>query len=936
MATLLPTLSSDEEDADAPSEEKKEKTANGVHESESDDDDDADDEEAIDQSFEFGGLLGEDGGGFASISAGVGLGGVGSGSDAASNSWSYKSALRLLEQNDSGGSAKPERTSVASIIAAARGNIKRTGKDKDDEASAKDDDRNVDDVDTGGSASASSSSSSNDDDSDNDSGSDSEGDEVDDAHAVVDMEGDVLKERSRLVTRKKSKRQSSSDDTQDETGSENDIDDIDDEEDEADEEAKIEAKRANEYFDTLSPADASSIVSFAQLSLSRPLLRGVASMDFVTPTPIQASVVPVALAGRDVCASAFTGSGKTAAFLLPIMERILQRGGGRAAAAGKKKGRDFSEASASTRALILTPTRELAAQCVSMMAAMSKFTSLRAALVVGGAKNVAAQAAELRTRPDAIVATPGRILDHVTNSPGVDLDDLEFLVLDEADRLLDLGFQDETHEIVKSCPAERQTLLFSATMGTKVDDLVKLSLKRPVRVRISDRKKRGTADEVGIGSADGAVVEVAHRLEQEFVRVRTGNEGVNREGMLLSLLTRTFKSRTIVFFDTKAAAHRLMIICGLCGIKCAELHGNLTQTQRLEALEAFREGNVNVLLATDLAARGLDISGVEAVVNFEMPSRVETYVHRCGRTARAGRGGKSCTLIGEGRRYLMKEVIKDAEQKRQKAESLAQRTGAASSSGIIRSRTIPPAVVAHFVAKITSLEPHIEDVLAAEAVARMDRIAEMEAMRARNIIEHSNEIKSRPQREWFASTKQKQSAREIAAEKQRMIAEKVGTGKHRMTRKKRRAREAKDEALQMQEEMRQEQEEAGTKPGKIVTEQSMKSSARAAKREGARKEKELSAKSLHDEDREREKKQRETRKRRSKKGAFAIDAMGDSSLFDEEKGHYAAKGTNKAQETASSSSSRYQFTEFDPNMKKRKGGKKAHNAFKSKKKFKRR
>lgn len=537
-----------------------------------------------------------------------------------------------------------------------------------------------------------------------------------------------------------------------------------------------------------------------------------------------------------------------------------------------------------------------------------------------------------------MVATPGRILDHVTNSPGVDLDDLELLVLDEADRLLDLGFQDETHEIVKSCPVERQTLLFSATMGTKVDELIKLSLKRPVRVRISDRTGRGTVGAAGNGSVHSTAVEVAHRLEQEFVRVRTGNEGINREAMLLSLLTRTFTSRTIVFFDTKAAAHRLMIVCGLCGIKCAELHGNLTQTQRLEALEAFREGEVDVLLATDLAARGLDISGVDAVVNFEMPSQIETYVHRCGRTARAGRGGKSCTLIGEGRRNLMKEVIKDAEEKRRKASARKNDTASRrASSGIIRSRTIPPAVVGHFVAKIISLEPHIEEVLSAEAVAKMDRIAEMEAMRAKNIIEHSNEIKSRPQREWFLSSKQKQSAKEAAAEKQRTIAEKVGTGKHRMTRKKRRAREAKEEALRMQEEMRQKQAEAnGTKPGKVVTEQSIKSFARATKRQEAKMEKNRSAKSLHEEERERERKQkhREARKGKTQKGAFASDAMGDGSLFDEEKGHFAKKSSNeKAPDRAKS---RYQFTEYDPGMKKRKGGKKGHNAFKSKKKFKRR
>jgi len=297
-------------------------------------------------------------------------------------------------------------------------------------------------------------------------------------------------------------------------------------------------------------------------------LKGIAAMGFVQPTPIQAAVIPLALAGKDVCASAVTGSGKTAAFLLPLLERLLYH------------------ATSSSQAVILTPTRELAAQCLGMMTTLAQFTKLQATLIVGGAKNVNAQAAELRSRPDVIVATPGRLLDHVLNSPGVTLQDVEFLVLDEADRLLDLGFQEEVHEIVRACPIQRQTLLFSATMNTKVDDLVRLSLKRPVRVRISNTNEKN---------------QVAPRLEQEFVRVRAGNEGINREGMLLALLTRTFTGQTIVFFDTKATAHRLMILCGLCGIHCTELHGNLTQPQRLTALEDFRQGHVDVLLATDLA-----------------------------------------------------------------------------------------------------------------------------------------------------------------------------------------------------------------------------------------------------------------------------------------------------------------------------------------------
>jgi ATP-dependent RNA helicase DDX27 len=285
---------------------------------------------------------------------------------------------------------------------------------------------------------------------------------------------------------------------------------------------------------------------------------------------------------------------------LPILERLLHRHGGR------------------TKAIILTPTRELAAQCVGMLESLAQFCkNIRACLIVGGSKDVNSQAAELRTRPEVVVATPGRLLDHVTNTPGFSIESVEFLVLDEADRLLDLGFTDEVHEIIKSCPVQRQTLLFSATMNTNVDELVKLSLKRPVRIRIKDSSNNNAKD-----------MEVAPRLEQEFVRVRAGNEGINREGMLLALLSRTFSKQTIVFFDTKVNAHRMMILCGLCGIKCAELHGNLTQKQRLQALEDFRQGQVDVLLATDLAARGLDIDRVSAVINFEMPNQLDTYIHR--------------------------------------------------------------------------------------------------------------------------------------------------------------------------------------------------------------------------------------------------------------------------------------------------------------------
>ena len=478
-----------------------------------------------------------------------------------------------------------------------------------------------------------------------------------------------------------------------------------------------------------------------------------------------------------------------------------------------------------------------------------------------------------------MVATPGRLLDHISNSQGVDMDDVEFLVLDEADRLLDLGFQDEVHEIVKSCPAERQTMLFSATMSTKVDELIRLSLKRPARISATDRDKKGQ-------STSNNGVEVAPRLEQEFVRVRAGNEGVNREGMLLAMLTRTFRDRVIVFFDTKSAAHRLMIVCGLCGIKCAELHGNLTQVQRLEALEAFREGSVDVLLCTDLAARGLDISSVEAVINFEMPSQVETYVHRIGRTARAGRGGKSCTLIGEGRRYLMKEVIKDADEKNRK-----QKLGRSSQpTGIIRSRTIPPAVISHFVAKINSLERIINEVMDAEKVARLDRIAEMEAVRVKNIIEHSDSIKSRPQKEWFATPKERMSVKAATAERKRIMEEKIGTGKHRMTRKKRRAQEAREMFNEARKEEAEREEDSGTKSKKTkaFTDGQIKGSARASKKERLQRDNELAERSVNDDDKRKERKLRQKRKTTNK------DADGDGGLFSEEIIQNAKKPKNES------------------------------------------
>ncbi|KAH0455487.1 hypothetical protein IEQ34_015519 [Dendrobium chrysotoxum] len=307
--------------------------------------------------------------------------------------------------------------------------------------------------------------------------------------------------------------------------------------------------------------------SFLELNLSRPLLKACEALGYHKPTPIQAACIPLALTGRDICGSALTGSGKTAAFALPVLERLLFR----------------PKHIHAIRVLILTPARELAVQVHSMIEKLSQFTDIRCCLVVGGLSSKVQEAA-LRSMPDIVVATPGRIIDHLRNSQSVSLEDLAVLILDEADRLLELGFSGEIQELIRLCPKRRQTMLFSATMTEEVDQLVILSLNKPVRLQADPSTKRPAT------------------LTEEIVRIRRIREA-NQEAVLLALCSKTFTEKVIVFSGTKQAAHRLKIIFGLAGLKAAELHGNLTQVQRLDALELFRKQQVDFLIATDVAAR---------------------------------------------------------------------------------------------------------------------------------------------------------------------------------------------------------------------------------------------------------------------------------------------------------------------------------------------
>ena len=316
-----------------------------------------------------------------------------------------------------------------------------------------------------------------------------------------------------------------------------------------DEDDFTEKARRKAFFAPEEKSDKSTLTnggplgSFQSMSLSRPILRGLASVNFSEPTPIQIKTIPVALLGKDVVGGAVTGSGKTAAFIIPILERLLYR---------PKK-------APTSRVAILMPTRELAVQCFNVAKKLASFTDVTFCQLVGGF-SLREQESVLRSRPDVIIATPGRFIDHMRNSASFTVDTLEILVLDEADRMLEDGFADELNEILTTIPKSRQTMLFSATMTSSVDKLIRVGLNQPVRLMVDARKQTVVT------------------LVQEFVRLRPGKED-KRLSYLLHLCSNVYTDRVIIFFRQKKEAHRVRIIFGLCGFKAAELHGSMTQEQ---------------------------------------------------------------------------------------------------------------------------------------------------------------------------------------------------------------------------------------------------------------------------------------------------------------------------------------------------------------------
>ncbi|KAG7105254.1 ATP-dependent RNA helicase DRS1 like protein [Verticillium longisporum] len=481
--------------------------------------------------------------------------------------------------------------------------------------------------------------------------------------------------------------------------------DFSDDED-PEEKAKRDAFFAPE--EVAKPGKKAAANSFQAMSLSRPILRGLAGVSFTKPTPIQQKTIPIALMGKDLVGGAVTGSGKTAAFVVPILERLLYR--------PKKV--------PTSRVVILTPTRELAIQCHSVATKLAAYTDIKFTLAVGGL-SLKMQEAELRLRPDVIIATPGRFIDHMRNSASFAVDAVEILVLDEADRMLEDGFADELNEILTSMPKSRQTMLFSATMTSSVDRLIRVGMNTPARVMVDSQKKTVTT------------------LTQEFIRLRPGRES-KRMGYLLFICKTLYTERVIIFFRQKKDAHRARIIFGLLGLSCAELHGSMNQTQRIQSVEDFRDGKVSYLLATDLASRGLDIKGIDTVINYEAPQKLEIYVHRVGRTARAGRAGVAVTLAAEPDRKVVKAAVK---------------AGKAQGAKIL-SRVIEAGEADKWQDKVDEMEEEIEEINEEEKEERQLAQVEMQVRKGENLINHEDEIKSRPRRTWFESEKDKKSAKE--------------------------------------------------------------------------------------------------------------------------------------------------------------------------------
>ena len=367
--------------------------------------------------------------------------------------------------------------------------------------------------------------------------------------------------------------------------------------------------------------------NFADFQLDPKILKAVADQGYTQATPIQAKAIPVVLEGKDVMGAAQTGTGKTAAFILPIIQKLLPNANA-----------STSPARHPIRALILTPTRELSDQVADNASWYAKHTDLRTAVVFGGV-DIKPQAMLLRAGVEILIATPGRLLDHL-GSKTADLSQVQILVLDEADRMLDMGFLPDLQRIINLIPAQRQTLLFSATFSPEIKKLAQTYLRNPVTIEVA--RQNAAAD---------TVKQVVHFVKSE-----------NKRAAIVTILQNRVKAghtkQCIIFTNSRLGCARLAIALERDGIKAAAIHGDKSQSERMLTLEAFKSGAIDALVATDVAARGLDIPDMPCVINHELPFSAEDFIHRIGRTGRAGSSGDAIALVDDSEKRLLEDIEK--------------------------------------------------------------------------------------------------------------------------------------------------------------------------------------------------------------------------------------------------------------------------------------
>ena len=476
-------------------------------------------------------------------------------------------------------------------------------------------------------------------------------------------------------------------------------------------------------------------MSFSNFNLSKLIIKALSELEYYTPTKVQEKVIPIALNGHDIFVNSETGSGKTACFLLPIVQRIILS---RKSNENKKNkiNNNNNNNLIQNQALIIVPTRELALQCNEMLTKFLKYIDLNFVFLCGGL-SVENQIKQMKNKiPDIIITTPGRLLDLIYNNKNLSLEHVNILVLDEADKLLELGFKDAIFEILELIKKNknRQTLLFSATLNPKLLDLGEHALNNPIKVKI----------------AQSAILT---NLSQSIVRIKFENLEQNnyekRMAYLINILKQKKLNRTIIFFNTKQDCHKCVLYFNQFNINsCVELHGDKSQTERIKSLDDFQKGNVDFLLATDIAGRGIDIEKVKCVINFQMPLIGERYIHRVGRTARKGYVGEAITICDDKERLLIKKIFK-----KEKVDIK------------LKPIKISNEDIKVLYKKIIRIKNDIANKLIEEKTEKQFDLAEKDIEKTMNIKIHQKEIQNRPKKIWYQSTKEKKKkAKELRKE----------------------------------------------------------------------------------------------------------------------------------------------------------------------------